>query len=658
MLRLFANSSRATAHGPLTWRTWTGILTVALLVTGLLAWAFWSPTSNHATAKAAVVNNDQPVTVDGQTVPLGRQLAADLLHSDSSAYQWVITDAGDAASGLAEGSYSAVVTIPAGFSRQATSAATATPLAATAGTLSIQTSGNAGVLDPMVSRDVAQATVDTLNTQVVQTYLDNIYVGFTTIHGQVSKAADGASQLATGADRVASGAGAVATGADQLVSGTSQLASGTAQLSTGLTQLQQQTSSLPTQTRALANGAQQVARGDQQLADTVTPIANQIITVLDTAPSAETAAQKFQQFAAQCAANGGTPRFCDQLSQAANQFSGDAATIDTTKNTVRAKTVQTRDDVQALATGANQVAGGAAQLAAAAPKLTNGIATAAAGAEQVDSGAQRANTGAHQLATGAHDLGTGANQLDTGTHTLADSLAKGRDQIPSYDAAQRDHLKQVAATPLAATATGPSGFGPSIAAFILVLALWATALATYLVIRAVPPHVLTSRHPTWRIIITAAAPGATIAALAGTVLSIALAPWLHLDIARWFAFLAVTLLTAGAFIAVNQALVAILKRPGRFAAIAVLLLTLAAGVISSVPGPFTTVLPYLPTHGAIIALRAIVTGGSGAASGVAELVVWLAIGTIATVVITDRRRVVPSRDLRPSRSSAHLLPSV
>lgn len=658
MLRLFANSDRATAHGPLTWKTWTGIIAVAMLVTGLLSWAFWSPTSNNGAAKAAVVNNDRPVTVNGQTIPLGRQLAADLVHSNSSAYDWVLTDSADAASGLADGGYVAVVTVPAAFSQQATSAATAKPLAATAGLLNIQTSGNAGVVDPLASQDVAQATVDTLNRQVVQTYLDNVYVGFTDIHNQMSKAADGANQLADGADQVASGAGQLSSGANRLASGTGQLASGTAQLSSGLDQLRQQTASLPTQARALASGAQQVANGDRQLADTVVPIANQVIGVLDALPSAEAEAAKFHQLAQQCRASVANPQFCDQLTQAANQLSGAATTIDNDKNTARSKTVQARDDVTALAVGANQVAGGANQLAAAAPRLTGGIATAASGAKQVNGGAQSVNSGARQLASGAGSLTGGANQLDRGAHTLADSLAKGVSQVPTYTAAERQHLKEVAATPLVATVSGQSGFGAAAAAFIVVLALWATALATYLVIRAVPPSVLTSRAPTWRLILTAAAPGATVAALAALVLSLALAPWLHLSVGGWFAFLVVTLLAAGAFIAVNQALVAIVKRPGRFVSIAVLLLTVAAGVVSSVPGLFTTLLPYLPTHGAIVALRAIVTGGTGAWSGVLEILVWLAIGVVATIGVTGRRRLVPSRELRLSRPRWSPLPSV
>ena len=69
------------------------------------------------------MNLDEPVEVDGQTVPLGRQLAAGLVSGGDTAdagsgegsgaaavpasdasYDWEITDAAGAADGLADGS--------------------------------------------------------------------------------------------------------------------------------------------------------------------------------------------------------------------------------------------------------------------------------------------------------------------------------------------------------------------------------------------------------------------------------------------------------------------------------------------------------------------------------------------------------------------------
>ena len=99
------------------------------------------------------------------------------------------------------------------------------------------TSPSAGVADPALSGYIAEATQRTLDRQVVETYLDNIYVAFTTIHDQLNQAADGAGQLADGTSELKTAAAQLATGAEDLADGTAQLADGSAQLADGLVAL-------------------------------------------------------------------------------------------------------------------------------------------------------------------------------------------------------------------------------------------------------------------------------------------------------------------------------------------------------------------------------------------------------------------------------------
>ncbi|WP_410789591.1 YhgE/Pip family protein [Kribbella sp. C-35] len=673
MLKPFTDSARMPDTGPLTWRTWTGLIAVPILVMGLLTWAFWSPDSSHGTATAAVVNNDEPVKINNQTIPLGRTLAGNLMNSADSPYDWVLTDAADADDGLADGKYAAVVTIPKDFSSKATSSATAKPLDATQGVIDVETSSTAGVADPALTSQIARATQQSLGQQVVETYLDNVYIGFNTIHGQLVKAADGATQLAAGTKQLVPGAQQVATGASQLstaasqlssgakqlASGTAQLATGSSQLSKGLTQAERDTAQLPALTKQLADGAEQVAQGNQKIASTVVPLANRVIAALDAVPAAKTDAVKFQQLANQCSAKGGAPDFCRQLTTTSRDFTATAAKIDATKARVRANAVQIRNSVQALATGSRKVANGNRALAKQAVPLTRGIASAANGARKlatgaatVNTGAQKLSTGAGQLTTGASKLATGAQQLSTGVvkanngaQQLATELNKGRNQVPTYTADERDHLKTIAANPSTATvsinSTGPLALG-----LFAALALWALALATYIVTRAVPDAVLTAREPSWRIIVRAAVPGATAAALAATVITAIAIPVLKLGFGAGVAFLGVTLLAAFAFVSLNQAATAVFGRSGRIASLTVLILAAATGTVSTLPSPFHAVAGYLPTHGAVLALRAIAMDSPGLATGIAELAAWLIAGTLATIIVTDRRRYLSPRRLR------------
>jgi putative membrane protein len=305
------------------------------------------------------------------------------------------------------------------------------------------------------------------------------------------------------------------------------------------------------------------------------------------------------------------------------------------------------------------VANGNAQLAAGAGSLASGIASAASGARHLDDGVRRTNTGAQrlsrgaeQVAAGATDLSrsagqvnTGAGRVDDGTKRLATELGKGRDRVPSYSDAERARLTTVVADPTTAT-TERTPIGTLAVTLAAALALWALALATYIVTRAVPDAVLTAREPTWRIIVRAALPGATAATLAALAITAIAAPVLDLGVARTLGFLAVALLAAAAFVALNQAVTAILKRPGRLVSLAVLVLTAATGVLSTLPGPLYAIAGYLPTHAATLALRAVVTGGPGLLTGVTHLAAWLAIGAFASILITDRRRYLTGRQLR------------
>ncbi|OIQ77904.1 hypothetical protein GALL_403960 [mine drainage metagenome] len=260
---------RARSGGRVTWFTVLGLVLVPLTVGGLLTWALWQPTQRLSRMDAAVVNLDTPVKVNGQTVPLGRQLAGGLVTSTgatssrasstaspsaspsasptssvanvsgsdaSTNFTWVITDASDAAAGLADGRYATVVTIPSNFSAAATSTAT-DPTHPTRATIGIAMSDRARIVDTAVAQAVTSTAVRVLGQQLTTTYLQNVFVGFDTLHGSLAQAADGAGSLASGAQSLTGGAQQLATGAGQVGTGATSLATGLGTLSSGATTL-------------------------------------------------------------------------------------------------------------------------------------------------------------------------------------------------------------------------------------------------------------------------------------------------------------------------------------------------------------------------------------------------------------------------------------
>ncbi|GAA4596894.1 putative membrane protein [Actinoplanes octamycinicus] len=712
-------------------RKWLGALLVPLLAATALLAAFHDPAARLDTVTAAIVNDDQPVQRDGQTIPLGRELAAKLVAHTGDNYTWVLTGADDAAAGLDSGRYRVAVTIPANFSRAAISTGNAEPATAERAWVAVTASRTSNGVDPVVSRTLTDAAVATLNQTVVETYLDNVYLGFNRMHDQLGEAADGAGQvsggagrvadgsnrlviglgqlatgsgaLADGTDRLSSGAstlaegagqlrdgagtlatgtGQLATGATRLSSGAGQLAAGTQELAGGLATLRTRTAALPAQTRELADGAQRVADGNQRLADTVVPIANQVVTGIDRLPDLTSATRRARELADQCQ----TPAdVCAQLRDAADRLVEASGDAETAKSGVRAKVIEVRDGITDLADGAQQVADGADRLADQTPQLVGGIRQAATGASTVDKaagrladgaaelrtgagkaatgaaalrdGAQRLAGGADQLADGAADAASGADQLTSGVRQagaagrqladgstrlaggaadLAGALDDGRAQVPSYSAAEREHLRAVAATPIAATGHGFSDLGALAAGPILVLVLWLGVLL--LPYRGRDP--LTWRGPTWRLAVTNLRRPLGYALAQALLVTAAAEVFLRLGPWRALALLAVDGLVAVVFVLVVQALVVGFGAAGRLLGVLVPVIALATAVVSGVPGALATVASYLPTYGPVFAVRALTAHGGAGGTGVALTLGWLLLGVLGVLCAYAYRRTV------------------
>ena len=169
-----ANSSRRIGLWSL-----LGLILVPLLVAGGFLWATWDSDTRLDRVEAAVVNNDEPVTIDDQLVPLGRQLAGGLVDGDADQnFSWVLTNDTEAAEGLESGRYAAVVIIPESFSARATSYAKTDPLQAQPATIEVQTSQVSGIADPVVGQAITAAATKALNTSLTEEYLKSIYLGF------------------------------------------------------------------------------------------------------------------------------------------------------------------------------------------------------------------------------------------------------------------------------------------------------------------------------------------------------------------------------------------------------------------------------------------------------------------------------------------------
>jgi putative membrane protein len=682
---------RSRSRRPVTWLTLIGVLLLPAVIGGILVAALYNPTDRLDNITAAIVNDDVPVELNGQPVPLGRQLTGGLVKGATdqpSNIDWVISNDDDAAAGLADGTYTAVVTIPENFT--AASLSTRPGETPEKATINVQTAPDARVVDGAITAQLASTASSVYGSELSSQYLKNVFLGFTTLSDQLGTAASGAHQLADGASQAATGSAQLRDGIGQLAVGADGLADGAAQLGAGAGPLADGAASLATGAGALAGGtrdaaagveklaagADGIAAGNQQLADRINGLADQIPPQFATgaeelaqaAPQVNTAltdaAAALRQAAADCT---GTAEQCQALRDASAR--ADAALPEATQTVTRigdlaGQAAQLPAGIRAIADANQQLADGSTGLAGGARDAASGLGTIATGIDGVAGGATRLadgarqfgegaaalSSGAGQLASGASDAETGAAQLTDGVDQVASgssSLADGLDtavaQLPTYTDAQATTLADVVADPVSATGASDSLFGLAAVPLLSMAVLWFGGLASFVAFQAVSARALTSRRPSTLVALRGFLPAAAVGAVQGLLVAAVVQVASRYDWADWALFALISVAAGVAFAAVHQALVAVFGGAGRWVAAVIGALALGATIVSTVPPALAGAAALLPTAPVYDAMLGALSSSGGVAAGVAGFAVWAVLTLIVTTLVVVRRRTTPAR---------------
>lgn len=683
---------------------WSGSRLVAaaillpVVVTALALVALSDRTENLDKVPAAVVNLDEPVTTgsgkDKQTVYAGRALAADLVSSSGSSASptlgWELTDAADAREGYADGTYTAVITIPKDLSKTLSGVQGSDP---SAGQVSVEASDASSEVTAEIARQVARQSASTLGRTVTTTYLDGVRDqtgklkssldsaadgadqlaegtaaadsgagkvadGARSLSSGASGAADGASQVAGGLDtlaggtaRLESGAGSLAGGAGKASKGASSLAAGADELSGGLNQLERSTAGLPSQASSLAAGASQVSEGVAGY----TQLAKGWAQACASDPLL--AASKPQLCGATASAVGSGGAQADQLAAGAEQVASGATALSQAAPELSGGISSAADGAEKVASGASQVADANARLAKGARELESGLGKTNDGATALASGADQLASGTKQLESGSASLASGADDLSSGTSSLtegADSLASGLDDGASQIAVPGEKQAEVVADPVqVSVASGSSTSGATrLAPAVIALALWLGALAIYLLRPAFPAGRLREAITARRLTFAGLWPAALVG-LAQALLLVVAAALLGADLAQPFATVGIAVLAASAFVAVHQAVVAIAgQRRGWLISLGFLALQLVSlgGLlpVATATAPFGALAGILPVPLAAEALRGVVVAQSGAAvaAPVGGLVLWLLLALAVSLFAAGRAQRTSVAEIR------------
>ena len=651
-----AQMNRLRGGRAVNWRTIVGLLLVPLTAAGVLLWGLWNPTERLDTVTAAVVNLDKPVTVDGQLVPLGRVLAAELIDGDAETnFTWQLTDEDDAAAGLRDGRYATVVTIPKNFSAAATSssaAASGDVSKAKTATIDIETSERGRLLDSALSGIVTTTATSVLNEQLGSQFVGGIFVGMTEIGKGVGQAADGATQLANGGQALASGADQLASGATELANGTQQLAAGTAELSSGAAGLAAGAAGIAGGVHSLAAGAHAIADGD---GSSTNPGLTSIGANLATTSVAVNATldgyqgvtggvlAQLQQMRTDVST--GTIVVADPAAMIA-QLDGmiqmlealpDAATIETLKGAGTALAAGT----QGYAAAVSQMGDGADAFASQADLFASGMSQFAGGAAELAAGTPTLAAGTSQLAGGVTELASGAHQAADGTSSLAEGLHEAASGIPNYTKSERERLGEIATRPVEAKGASDELFNASGVPLFAGIALWAGAFASFLVLAPLWRRTREAARGVGYVALRSALPAAGLGALQGAVVGAILPVLLGYSFTQGLGFFGLALLAGVAFSLVNQGLSALFGGFGRFVSFALLVVAFAIGVISTAPPLLQAIGDGSPIGALFEGFQAVAMGASGAGAAAFTLALWGLAGFALTAFAVARSRKRP-----------------
>lgn len=595
------SASLTRLHGgrAITWRTVLGLLLVPLTAAGVLLWGLWNPSDRLGTITAAVVNHDEPVTVDGQLTPLGRVVAGELIGGDEAGFTWVLTDEEDGSAGIDDGRYAAVVTIPENFSAAATSFARG-PAEAETATIELQTSDRGRLLDSALSSIVMNTATTVLNDQLGSNFVGGIFVGMAELGAGIGEAAAGASALADGLTQLTGGADALAGGTAELSNGVQQLSGGASELAAGARQAAVGGAQLAAGVEAYTGGINQALGGLQAMTPEVTAQLQALrVLIADPAtqlPDGVDRAALLARFDALIGRVGGLDQQLGQLITGGTE----------------------------LATGARASADGQAQLASGLEGYAAGMASLAAGTPALANGAA-------ELAAGTRGAGAGAGELADGLHSAAAA-------IPNYTAEERQRLGETAVQPVRAEGASDELFSAAGVPLFVGIALWAGAFASYLVLAPLWRRTREAARGVARITLRSALPAVAIGAAQGALAGLLLPPFLGYDTVQWLGFLGLSVLAGISFSLVNQGLSALLGGFGRFLAFALLVVAFAIGVVSTAPPVLRAIGDASPIGALFSGFQAIAMGVSGGGAAAGILALWGVGGLILTAFAVRRAR--------------------
>lgn len=436
------------------------ILFVPIIYGGLFLWSFWDPYGHLDKMPVAIVNQDTGAKIDGEEKQLGKDLTEQLEKKKTLDFQ--VVSAEEAEKGMDERKYYMQITIPKDFSKNA-----GTLLEDDPEKMKIKFTPNEGInyLGGQIGKSAIEKIHQAVNTEVSETYAEQLFKNIAKMGDGYSDAADGAGKIKNGATKLESGAnelsdgvssaadgakkldeGAIsahdgstklAAGITSAADGASQLADGTISAQSGASQLNEGLGSAKSGSTQLESGSTELKNGTASLVSGLEGNTSNIQALNNGAQAVNTGIGSLNTGLSSLV--GGSQQVSDGVAQLVDGLGSMPAMV----NQLQTGIAQVNDGATKLAAGTTQVAKGTASLQQQIEALDipeEQKATLLATVQQVNAGAQSTEAGATELNAGTNELNTKVSAVQMpATKDLA-TLKQGAAQVASGAATINDKV--------------------------------------------------------------------------------------------------------------------------------------------------------------------------------------------------------------------------
>ncbi|MFC6288985.1 YhgE/Pip domain-containing protein [Levilactobacillus angrenensis] len=351
----------------------------------------WDPYGETGELPVAVVNQDKPVTYQGQKLNVGDQTITNLKKNHQLG--WKFVSAKTAADGLKHHKYYTVITIPKNFSANAATALDAHPKKMT---FTYKTNGSANYIAQVMS-EVGSSKLDSqIRAKVTKAYAQATFKQIYAVGKGMDKAAKGSAKLKDGTVTLTDGLNTYTTGVHTLNNGLQEMKTSVTPLANGIQKLTSGASTLQSGLSTYTSGVGQFASG----VDTYTSGVGQYTNGVNTYTSG-----------------------VGQYTNGVNQFTGGVSKLSAGMPKLTAGTSQLASGANSLKSGTYKYVDGVYTLNSGVKTLGAGSTSLASGVTKLADGSKTLNSGLSTLSGKSSELNSGANTLSSQASTLSSNIA-------------------------------------------------------------------------------------------------------------------------------------------------------------------------------------------------------------------------------------------